>query len=228
MIPDLSGLTTQLGYGFNNADLLRQALSHRSAGGYHNERLEFLGDSLVNTWVAATLYQAYPNATEGELSAMRAALVCKASLASIGRSLHLGEYLLLGEGTRKSGGRQLDSILADTYEAILGAIYLDSNWDTLGSTIERQFSGRIESVENVESIRDAKSRLQEWLQAKKIPVPVYELMDVGGPGHAQTFRVNCVFDGAAKSYVGKGSSRRKAEQQAAQAALSELMEDHEG
>lgn len=226
-MPDLAVLQRKVGYTFSNLDLLQRALTHRSVGGEHNERLEFLGDSLINVLIAERLYQAYPEAPEGELSAMRASLVCGKMLAEVARSLSLGEYMLLGEGTLKSGGRRLDSVLADTYEALLGGIYLDSSWENLREIVHSHFSGRLDGLDDMRRVRDAKSLLQEKLQAQKMPLPHYEVTNVGGPGHAQLFRVTCRVDMLTAEYTGEGSSRRKAEQSAAQQVLAAIEKEDE-
>lgn len=222
MEPNLPRLQQRLGYEFTDQSLLQRALSHRSLGADHNERLEFLGDSLVNTAVAELLFRAFPNAPEGDLSAMRASLVCRETLAAVARELALGHYLLLGEGTSKTGGHRLDSILADAFEALLGALYLDSDWDQVRKVVRQYFSQKIDNIESLNSVRDAKSKLQEWLQANKLALPTYELIDIEGPGHAQVFRVTCLIDQHDGEYVGEGSSRRKAEQIAAEKALAAL------
>lgn len=217
----------KIDYQFQQLDLLERALTHRSAGTNHNERLEFLGDSIVNSLVAELLYHEYPTASEGELSAMRAKLVCKESLASIARSLNLGEYLLLGGGTLKTGGRQLDSILADGYEALLGAIYLDGDWLAVKRLVSVHFAGRTSDLGDMKKVRDAKSRLQEWLQAKKLPLPEYQLMEIDGPGHSQRFRVRCHVPEIPGDHLGVDSNMRKAEQQAAKQVLDVIENSYE-
>lgn len=222
MEPDLTRFQLQLGYRFSQHELLRRALSHRSAGSDHNERLEFLGDSLVNTLIAERLFTEYPQSPEGELSAMRAALVCRESLASVARAIKLGDYILLGEGTLKTGGHRLDSILADAYEALLGAIYLDSDWNTVRDLVHVHFKDRTQGLDDMSEVRDAKSRLQEWLQSGKHPLPEYQVMNIDGPGHAQHFKVNCVVPAVPGEHVGEGTSRRKAEQNAAEKVLESI------
>lgn len=222
MGPDLSRLQLNLGYRFKDIDLLRRALSHRSSGADHNERLEFLGDSLVNMAIAELLFHEFSNAPEGDLSAMRALLVCQDSLASTARVIKLGDYLLLGTGTSKTGGHRLDSILADTYEALIGALYLDSDWGQVTRTVREHFSTKLNEVSDLGASRDAKSRLQEWLQASKYPLPNYQVIEVEGPGHAQNFQVRCDVEPLSGQYIGKGSSRRKAEQNAAEEVLKAI------
>lgn len=219
---NLDAFQSQLGYRFTQIDLLERALSHRSVGSDHNERLEFLGDSLVNMAVAEMLFKKFPDSPEGELSAMRSALVCQESLADIARNIRIGDFLKLGEGTAKTGGHRLDSILSDAYEALLGALYLDAGWDQVVLVIQQHFSSKLQTLSNVSSIRDAKSLLQEWLQAAKYPLPTYELLEVGGPGHAQRFRIRCLVEPLDGDFVGEGTSRRKAEQTAAQLALKAI------
>ncbi len=218
---DLSIFESRLGYRFQNRELLQQALTHRSYSSDHNERLEFLGDSLVNTLIAEQLYRMYPDAAEGDLSAMRASLVRRETLADIASSLGFSDAILLGGGASKSGGHRLQSILADAYEAVLGAIYLDSEWSVLSKTVKTHFDGRLDQLQ-IEDIRDAKSRLQEFLQARSLNLPEYRMLDVDGPGHAQHFRIQCVIDSLIGEFFGEGSSRKIAEQQAAAKALEAL------
>ncbi len=219
--PDLSLFESRLGYSFQEKGLLQQALTHRSHSKDHNERLEFLGDSLVNTLIAEQLFKLYPESPEGELSAMRAALVRRESLADVASSLGFSEAILLGGGASKSGGHRLQSILADTYEAVLGAIYLDSDWSKLTDIVKLHFEGRLDNLE-IEEVRDAKSRLQEFLQARSLNLPEYQMLDIEGPGHAQHFRIQCMIESVSEEFFGEGSSRKIAEQQAAAAALEAL------
>ena len=217
---------TQHSFGqrrFENPDLLRQALTHRSAGVPHNERLEFLGDALVNLIVAEALFQHWPNADEGALTRARAELVRESALAAIARQLDLGAKLILGPGEMKSGGHRRDSILADALEAIVAAIYLDSGFETCRSEVLPWFEAAMEALPPPHKVgKDAKTRLQEWLQGKQKPLPVYALLSESGEEHAKTFVVTCTLQAPVLVTEGAGGSRRAAEQIAAEAALQAL------
>jgi ribonuclease-3 len=216
-------LERSLDYTFADQGLLQQALTHRSAGSRNNERLEFLGDAILGGVIAAELYRRYSGAKEGELSRLRANLVRRESLAEIAQTLDLGSYLTLGTGERKSGGHRRDSILSDTVEALLGAIFLDSGFAVCQSSILRLFAARLESLSDVASLRDAKTRLQEYLQSRHKSLPEYTVKEVSGEAHAQFFRVECVVDDIGLSAgKGQGSSRRQAEQNAAEDLLVRL------
>lgn len=223
-LPEL--LEKALGYTFAEPQLLRQALTHRSAGSRNNERLEFLGDAILGCVIAEELYGRYPRAREGELSRLRATLVRRESLAEIALVLELGRYLKLGSGERKSGGHQRDSILADALEALFGAIYLDSGFSATRSCILALFADKLDSLSGAASLKDAKTRLQEHLQAQRKPLPEYTVTDVSGEAHAQSFRVACVVrDIDVEPSLGEGSSRRQAEQVAAARMLALLEHD---
>jgi ribonuclease-3 len=223
-LPEL--LEKALGYTFAEPQLLRQALTHRSAGSRNNERLEFLGDAILGCVIAEELYGRYPRAREGELSRLRATLVRRESLAEIALVLELGSYLKLGSGERKSGGHQRDSILADALEALFGAIYLDSGFRATRSCILALFADKLESLSGAASLKDAKTRLQEHLQALRKPLPEYTVTDISGEAHAQSFRVACaVPDIDVEPSLGEGSSRRQAEQVAAARMLALLEHD---
>lgn len=212
-----------LDYTFADQVLLEQALTHRSAGSRNNERLEFLGDAILGSVVAAELYRRYPGAKEGELSRLRANLVRRESLAEIAQQLDLGQHLTLGAGERKSGGHRRDSILSDTVEALLGAIFLESGFAVCQRCILRLFSARLDALSDVASLKDAKTRLQEYLQSHHLPLPEYTVKEVSGEAHAQFFKVECSVDGVALSAgKGQGSSRRQAEQNAAADLLARL------
>jgi ribonuclease III len=215
-------LERSLGYHFSQPELLRQALTHRSHSSPHNERLEFLGDSVLNFTVAALLFQRFPSIREGELSRMRANLVRQESLAEIAIDLRLGDCLLLGEGELKSAGFRRPSILADALEAIFGAIYIDAGFDAAQKTIAALFSSRIDRIDPDDAGKDPKTALQEWLQARRHPVPQYALQATRGDAHAQEFEVTCSVPALSLETCGNGSSRRAAEQQAAQQALERL------
>lgn len=215
-------LEKALAYSFNQPELLRQALTHRSHSSPHNERLEFLGDSVLNCSVATLLFQQFPNLKEGELSRLRANLVRQEALADIAADLGLGDALRLGEGELKSGGFRRPSILADTLEAILGAIYLDAGFDAARAAIERLYRSRIERIDPRQSGKDAKTALQEWLQGRRLPLPLYTLRETHGEAHAQEFVVDCSIPAIDLQVTGRGGSRRAAEQEAAQSALARL------
>jgi ribonuclease-3 len=210
------------GHVFANPALCRAALTHRSAGAEHNERLEFLGDSILNCSVARLLYGAHPEADEGALSRLRASLVSGESLAQIAAELNVGEYLHLGSGELKSGGFRRASILADALEAILGAIFVDAGFDAASAVVGRLVAPKMADLPSAEALKDPKTRLQELLQARGLALPNYTLTAVAGDPHAQSFTVTCevlVFGAAA---VGEGASRRRAEQLAAAKVLELL------
>lgn len=220
---DAARLQKVLGYQFRDPQLLALALTHRSAGGRNNERLEFLGDSILNHLVAEYLYHHFPRAREGELSRMRAALVRGDTLARVARELGLGEYLNLGGGERKSGGHRRVSILADTLEAILGAVLLDGGVEACRRCVQSWFEERLADIESAAVAKDPKTRLQEYLQGRARPLPEYELLRVEGEAHAQSFCVACRLTHPEMIVEGTGSSRRKAEQDAAGGALDRLL-----
>jgi ribonuclease III len=214
-------LEQHLGYRFTDTALLQKALTHRSAGSANNERLEFLGDAILGCVIAGELYQQFPKASEGRLSRLRASLVRRESLAEIARHLEIGQYLQLGPGERKSGGQRRDSIMSDTVEALFGAIYLDSDFTTCRQCILALFSTRLGELSETAVLKDPKTRLQEFLQARRQPLPEYAVIDVSGEAHAQFFRVSCRVEGCAPA-TGEGVSRRQAEQDAAARILEQL------
>jgi ribonuclease-3 len=214
-------LEQHLGYTFKDAALLQQALTHRSAGSSNNERLEFLGDAVLGSVIAGELYHRFPRASEGRLSRLRASLVRRESLAEIARTLDIGDYLQLGPGERKSGGHRRDSIMSDAVEAILGAVYLDSDFTTCRRCILALFGARLQDLSETAVLKDPKTRLQEYLQARHRPLPEYAVIRISGEAHAQQFRVQCRVDGSEPS-LGVGSSRRQAEQDAAAQILQRL------
>ncbi|MDP8983974.1 MAG: ribonuclease III [Pseudomonadota bacterium] len=221
-------MESSFGYTFVQPQLCHAALTHRSAGASHNERLEFLGDSLLNCTVAKLLFDAHPQADEGILSRLRATLVSGDTLAQVAQQLGLGEHLRLGPGELKSGGFRRASILADTLEAILGAIFLDSGFDSAAAVVNRIMGPRLSALPAADLLKDPKTRLQEALQARGLALPVYTLTAVTGDAHAQTFTVTCevpVFEMAA---VGEGGSRRRAEQLAASKLLELLPPEMRG
>ena len=212
------------GHVFSDPALLAQALTHRSAGSPNNERLEFLGDSLVNQYVAEALYRHWPKADEGALTRARAELVRESALAGIARGLGLGALLVLGPGEMKTGGHRRDSILADAVEALVAAVYLDAGFDACRTVMAPWFAPLIAALPPPNKVgKDPKTRLQEWLQGRQHPLPVYALLHESGEDHARVFRVSCTLVAPAACTEGEGSSRRAAEQVAASAML-ELLE----
>lgn len=218
----LPRLEQKLGYKFQNKDLLIRAITHRSAGSRHNERLEFLGDSILSLVIAEVLYHRFPNVSEGDMSRMRATLVREKTLAELAREFVLGDYLILGPGELKSGGYRRESILADTVEALIGAIYLDSNLEAIRGLLLNWYNERLDSIRPGVEQKDPKTRLQEFLQGRRRPLQTYAVTDVKGEAHNQQFTVECVIDDIESAFVGIGSSRRKAEQAAAEKALEQL------
>lgn len=219
---DMARLQRALGYQFSEPELLELALTHCSVGRHNNERLEFLGDSILNHLIAEALFLRFSSSREGELSRMRASLVKGETLAAIGEELRLGEFLRLGSGERKSGGHRRGSILADALEAVLGAILLDSGVDDCRECVHRLFASRLEELLPGMVEKDPKTLLQEFLQSHSNPLPEYDLLDVSGKDHAQKFRVLCRLSKPELVAEGEGSSRRKAEQNAATLALQKL------
>jgi ribonuclease III len=210
------------GYVFSQPELCSVALTHRSAGAHHNERLEFLGDSILNCAVARMLYEANPLADEGALSRQRASLVSGDTLAQIAAELGFGEHLYLGGGELKSGGHRRASILADALEAMLGAIFLDSGFDAAAAVVRHIIGPRISDMPAVSALKDPKTRLQEALQARGFALPVYTLTAVDGEAHAQTFTVSCEVLALGLSTTADGGNRRRAEQVAADRLLALL------
>ncbi|MGC9457010.1 MAG: ribonuclease III [Halothiobacillaceae bacterium] len=215
-------LADRLGLEFSDEALLECALRHRSAGANNNERLEFLGDGVLNFVIAEQLFQRRPDAPEGELSRLRATLVREGTLAEIARQHDLGAFLTLGSGELKSGGFRRASILADALEALIGAVYLDRGFDAARTLVLSLFENRLAHLPEADELKDPKTRLQEYLQARQLDLPRYEVVDVQGAAHAQTFRVACSVRGRADVAEGTGSSRRKAEQSAAEHMLNRL------
>jgi ribonuclease-3 len=217
-----SWIERSFGYAFAQPALSETALTHRSAAALHNERLEFLGDSVLNCGVARLLYAAHPQADEGALSRLRASLVSGETLAQIAAELGVGEYLRLGSGELKSGGFRRASILADALEALLGAIFLDSGFDAAQGVIERIMSPRISNLPAADALKDPKTRLQEVLQGRGLTLPTYTLTAVAGDPHAQSFTVTCEVPVFGVTAVADGASRRRAEQLAAAKVLDLL------
>lgn len=215
-------LQQALGYVFTRPDLLAQALTHRSYGAVNNERLEFLGDSVLNCSIARALYDAFPSLPEGSLSRLRANLVRQETLAEIAMTLKLGESLRLGEGEMKSGGFRRPSILADALESLFGAIFLDAGFDAAERVVRRLFDPLVARIDPRASGKDPKTQLQELLQARRLPLPEYRLVDTRGEAHDQSFIVDCVLSRPALTTRGIGKSRRAAEQEAARQACEAL------
>lgn len=214
---------TLTGYRFEQQDLLQQALTHRSySRGQNNERLEFLGDSVLNLVVSNHIYRRFGDASEGELSRVRASLVNKSALAKVARSIALGDHVRLGGGELKSGGYRRASILSDALEALIGAIYLDSDYAQAERAVLVLLREQLDEIDIDAILKDPKTRLQEYQQARQQPLPEYRVEQVSGKSHAQTFSVSCALIGSELEARGSGSSRKKAEQRAAQELLQKL------
>lgn len=218
-------LREALGYEARDATLFAAALTHRSAAGPNNERLEFLGDAVLNLVIAELLYRSFPHAAEGDLSRLRARLVSREPLAEVAADLRLGEVLRLGSGELKSGGFRRQSILADALEAVWGALFIDGGLTAATQVITRLLAPRIAALPDPATLKDAKTRLQEYLQARSLTLPRYEVEHIEGEPHAQTFRVSCEAAALGRRVYGVGSSRRRAEQEAAACMLRELGAD---
>lgn len=225
MSDTLQSLSQRLGYTFNDEALLVQALTHRSVDGKaNNERLEFLGDAQLGFMVAMWLYEQFPKAAEGQLTRMRARLVRGATLAEVARELRIGGHLLLGSGEMKSGGHRRTSILADALEAIIGAILIDSDKETCQAVVKQWFANRLATISPEKAKKDAKTELQEQLQGRQEQLPDYEVLTVRGAAPHQEFDVACVLPTHGQRFVAMGTSRRRAEQEAAKLALEWLQE----
>lgn len=221
MANNLENLEEQLNYQFSNQELVRRALTHRSANKLNNERLEFLGDSLLGYIVAETLFSIYPDAKEGMLSRLRAGIVNKEALAEIARELQLGKYVQLGQGELNSGGRERDSILADTVEALIAAIYLDGGIEACTEFVRFWCERKLATLDT-EQQKDSKTLLQELMQSQGKPLPQYQVLDISGEAHQQSFRVSCQVASLNKVEYGEGRSKRIAEQAAAGNVLNQL------
>ncbi len=219
---NLQPLYQLIGYQFQDKRLILNALTHRSRGAKNNERLEFLGDSVLNFVIAEALYQRYPESLEGDLSRLRACLVKGETLSEVARELSLGDYVQLGQGELKSGGFRRASILADCLEAMIAAVLLDSDFEACKQVILTVFAKRLVGDINFESLKDPKTQLQERLQSKNINLPEYRLIQVSGEQHNQIFEILCVVKSLDLKSVGKGTTRRKAEKNAAQQMLTHL------
>ena len=215
-------LLQQLDYSFSDLSLLDEALTHRSYSSKNNERLEFLGDGILNFVIADELFKQYPDVQEGDLSRLRANLVNKDSLAEIAAQLQLGEVIRLGSGELKSGGFRRPSILADTVESILGAVYCDDGFESCRELIIRLYKKRLAQATDLQSLKDSKTQLQELLQSRHYVLPDYQVTNISGQAHAQIFHVKCTIPKMNIEVTGEGRSRRKAEQMAAGHAITEV------
>jgi len=219
------GLLRRLGHEPRDRGLFKCALTHRSAGRNNNERLEFLGDSILGFVIARELYERFPQADEGQLSRLRSSMVKKETLAEVARELNLGPHLTLGQGELRSGGHTRDSILADAVEAIIAAVYFDTGFEAAEELILRLFGSRLDALTLEAQQKDPKTRLQEYLQARGLALPKYSVIDIQGEPHNQMFTVVCRAPEAGIEAIGRGSSRRKAEQAAASRVLAEIQDD---
>ena len=218
----INNLYKILGHSFKEESLLREALSHRSMGAKNNERMEFLGDSILGFIISVELYKKFPKASEGELTRLRASLVKGETLASCARELSLDQYLRLGPGELKSGGHKRQSILEDALEAIIGALYLDAGIEVAKSCVLKWYKSRLECIDMSYVSKDPKTELQEWLQAKQLALPKYEIVNIQGEEHEQTFTIRCIAESIDIAVEAEGVSRRKAEQSAARNVLKRL------
>ena len=218
----LSSLYSILGYTFKNPSLLQQALTHRSAHPVHNERLEFIGDGIVNLVIGEALFHAHPEHAEGELSRWRASLVQRETLAEIGLEWQLNQFMILGPGEKKTGGLNRPSNLANAVEAIVGAIYLDSDFETIKAILLNTFEQRLSTAHISSLQKDFKTQLQEWVQSQQLPLPSYELIAVTGEDHASIFKIQCTIAKLSKTSIGEGTSKKRAEQEAASQMLKQL------
>lgn len=221
---EFADLCARLGYQFKDPELLSRALTHRSASSIHNERMEFLGDAVLNFVISADLYRRFPKAREGEMSRLRASLVKGERLTELAQQLDLGTQLYLGSGELKSGGHRRGSILADAFEALIGGIYLDGGIEPAQAFILKTYADLLAASDPSKAFKDPKTHLQEWLQAQGLPLPSYELFSTEGEAHRQRFEVLCSIESLQEPVKGRGSSRRKAEQAAAQRALELLQQ----
>ena len=224
MTPAQCRLAARLGHTFDEPDLFIRALTHRSAGARNNERLEFLGDAILTFLVAEHLYDTFPGASEGKLTRLRSRVVRRESLAGAARKLGIGEALVLGAGERKTGGRERDSILAGAFEAIVGAVYLDSDPGACRDCVRALLGEWFDAASRDDGGKDAKTRLQERLQSRAKPLPTYRIVKVEGAAHCRSFTVGCRVEGIDEDTMGTGPNRRRAEQDAATRAMAILDE----
>ncbi len=219
---NVARLEQALGYSFSEPSLLQTALTHRSHSTPHNERLEFVGDSVLNCAIALELYRRFPSLPEGDMSRLRANLVCQAALHRIAEVLELGAQLRLGEGELRSGGHRRPSILADALEALIGAVHLDGGFSAAADLVGRLYASQLATIVPGQQAKDPKTRLQEYLQGRRLPLPKYVMMDTSGQAHLQQFRVCCELPALRICSEGVGPSRRAAEQMAAEKALEAI------
>lgn len=219
--PSLKNLETALGYTFHDKALLKTALTHRSKSKNNNERFEFLGDALLETIISDRLFRDKAKASEGDLTRLRATLVRGKTLSEIADNLKIKDYMIVGSGELRTGGYQRESTVADAFEAIVAAIYLDSDFVTCQTVITQIFAKKITSLPDAEALKDSKTKLQEYIQANDAALPVYELLNISGPDHAKIFNVRCVALG--QQAIANGSSKKKAEQQAARQILEQIV-----
>lgn len=223
---DPEGISGKLGYAFRNPEMLRRAFTHRSFGAGHNERLEFLGDSVLNCVVSNELFSAFPDLPEGDLSRVRSHLVNQQTLARLARDLRIGEAVLLGEGELRSGGRGRASILANALEALFGAVFLDGGFSAAEQMIRRLYTPVFRELDPQALGKDPKTRLQEYLQGRRMTLPQYRVLETRGEAHQQQFQVECLLPGLQIRTVGEGASRRSAEQDAASRAYEAAIRSH--
>ncbi len=222
----LTAFCNRLGYTFTHPKLLREALTHRSLGVLHNERLEFLGDSVLNCAVAGLVFRRFPEIPEGYLSRLRANLVNQQALSDLALELEMDQLILLGEGEMKSGGSRRPSILADAFEAVLGGIYLDSDFASAEAVVVKLYTPMIEQIDSSSQGKDPKTLLQEFLQCRKVALPEYVVVNTLGKAHQQKFKVECVIPKFNVRTLGEGASRRSAEQAAAKLAYEQVCAHH--
>jgi len=222
---DPADLSRRINYNFTRQEYLNQALTHRSAGGKNNERLEFLGDSILSLVITGYLFDKLVNAQEGELSRLRSSLVKGEKLAELAREIHLGDYIVLGAGELKSGGFRRSSILADALEAVMGAVYLDSDFERCKKVILALYEDELINLPSSTSTKDNKTQLQEYLQSRQLPLPEYRVVELSGAPHDQTFIIECAATGLDVVATGTGSSRRRAEQHAASRILEKIKDE---
>lgn len=223
---DPEGISGKLGYAFRNPEMLRRAFTHRSFGAGHNERLEFLGDSVLNCVVSNELFSAFPDLPEGDLSRVRSHLVNQQTLARLARDLRIGEAVRLGEGELRSGGRGRASILANALEALFGAVFLDGGFSAAEQMIRRLYTPVFRELDPQALGKDPKTRLQEYLQGRRMTLPQYRVLETRGEAHQQQFQVECLLPGLQIRTVGEGASRRSAEQDAASRAYEAAIRSH--
>ena len=221
-VAKLNRLSARIGHEYQNVELLKRALTHRSVGATNNERLEFLGDSLVNFLIADMLFHQFSNISEGDLSRIRAHFVKGETLALIGKELNLSDFLMLGPGELKSGGFRRESILADTVEAIIASVYEDGGIDPCRELVEQLFTSRLKHLDPKKIGKDPKTRLQEYLQSRQETLPTYSVISVNGLAHSQEFLVSCFVESINRKFEATASNRRKAEQLSAEQALAVL------